>query len=364
MQFISYRQSLFLLSMILPVTGHMILLSPIIIMSGKDSWISIIFTVPIGFLGGFIIFRLHSLFPTKTIVEMVEEAFGLFLGKLIATGVILYFFYMILITFYVLHTFIQIIFLPETPEWAIAISFYFVVWFAISKGIEPIARICGVLFLFIIITGVSIALTTHEEKNYNNLFPLFENGISETLFGIGITTALFGELILLLMLKLKKENEKSKSLLFTNSMTVVLITFMFLGTVTSTLAIFGEDQAKSLEFPAQSIVRIVDYGFIERFDIYGIFTIVLGSVIRISALQWVLNLGIRQWLGLKKKWIIHAVISATVLIISLKLIENNAMFVHDVLIKIYPWTALCSLGIPLLTWIILEYKNRFKSRNS
>lgn len=364
MQFISYRQSLFLLSMILPITGHMIMLSPIIIMSGKDSWISIIFTVPIGFLLGFIIFRLHSLFPTKTIVEMVEKAFGKFLGKLLATGLILYFFYMILITFYVLHTFVHIIFLPETPEWAIAISFYCVVWFAVSKGIEPIARICGVLFLLIVITGESIALTTHGLKNYDNLFPLFENGINETLFGIGITTALFGEIILLLMLKMKKENSKSKSLLFTNLMTVFLITWMYLGTVTSTLAIFGENQAKTLEYPAQSIVRIIEFGFIERFDIYGIFTIVIGSVIRISALQLVLNLGIRQWLGLKKKWIIHAVISAIILIISLKLIKNNAMFVHDVLIKIYPWTALCSLGIPLLTWIILEFKNRINSRNA
>ncbi len=65
--------------------------------------------------------------------------------------------------------------------------------------------------------------------------------------------------------------------------------------------IFGLEQVKNLEYAAQSVVRMVKFGFIERFDVYGIAVMVLGCVIRMSTFQIVLNNGIRQWLGLKKK---------------------------------------------------------------
>src|SRR5690606_7868679 len=98
---------------------------------------------------------------------------------------------------------------------------------------------------------------------------------------------------------------KSKSLLVTNSILVVLVTIMFLGTVSSTLMIFGLEQVKNLEYAAQSVVRMVSFGFIERFDIYGIAVMVLGCVIRMSTFQIILNTGIRQWLGIKREWTIH-----------------------------------------------------------
>lgn len=66
----------------------------------------------------------------------------------------------------------------------------------------------------------------------------------------------------------------------------------FLGTVTSTLMIFGEAQVKNLVYPVQSVVRMVKLGFIERYDIYGIAVMVLDCVIRMSTFQIILNLGI------------------------------------------------------------------------
>ncbi|MEX2461389.1 MAG: endospore germination permease [Paenibacillaceae bacterium] len=359
-EFISYQQSVFLLSMILPVTGHMILLEQMFALSGRDAWVAILFTMPIGFLLGFVLFRLHTLHPSKTLVEMLEHGFGRMIGKGLTVGLLGYFLYMLVITLYALFDYIQSVFLPETPELAIAIAFYIVVLYAIRVGIESITRMSQPLLLIIFCTGGAIAIATLPDKDYKNLFPLFEHGLIPLRSGILLTTAFFGEFIILSMLKLKKDYAKSKSLLFTNSVLVLLITFMFLGTVTSTLMIFGEAQVKNFEYPAQSVVRMVQFGFIERYDIYGIATMVLACVIRMSTFQIILNLGIRQWLGIERKWWkwwIHASIMVLVFVMAFKGIENHRHY-FDILLKTYPLTAILSVGFPVLTWIVLEVKSK------
>ena len=354
-EFISYRQSVFLLSMILPVTGHMVLLEQMFALSGRDAWIAIIFTMPIGFLLGFVLFRLHTLHPSKTLVEMLEHGFGRIIGKVLTVGLLGYFLYMLMITLYALFDFVQSVFLPETPELAISIAFYIVVLYGIRVGIESITRMSEPLLLIIIFTGGAIGIATLPDKDYRNLFPLFEHGTVPLLSGILLTASLFGEFIILLMLKLKKDYAASKSLLLTNSVLVLLITIMFIGTVTSTLMIFGLEQVKNLEYPAQSVVRMVKFGFIERYDIYGIAVMVLGCVIRMSTFQIILNLGIRQWLGIKHKWWIHALIMVLVFVLALKGIDNHRQY-DDLLLKTYPLTAILSVGLPVITWIVLEVK--------
>ncbi|GAB7058115.1 MULTISPECIES: endospore germination permease [unclassified Paenibacillus] len=357
MQFISYRQSVFLLSMILPVMGHMVLLHTMFLLSGRDAWAAILCTIPIGLLFGFILFRLHKLYPSKTLVELSELGFGTILGKALSLAFLVYFMYMLVITLYALLDFIQVVFLPETPSWALGAAFYLVVLYAVHTRIESIARISEILLLIIIFTGVSIGIATIPEKDHQNLFPLFEQGLMPLMSGMLVTTALFGEFIILLMLKLKKDHAKSKSLFFTNSVFVLLITFMFLGTISSTLMIFGLEQVKNLEYAAQSVVRMVKFGFIERFDVYGIAVMVLGCVIRMSTFQIVLNNGIRQWLGLKKEWAVHLAITIAVFVITFAGIENHRHFDDLYVTTLYPLSATVSVAIPVLVWIVLELKN-------
>ncbi|MEB3102564.1 GerAB/ArcD/ProY family transporter [Ferviditalea candida] len=364
MEVISYRQTVFLCSLILPVTGHMLLLPTMFALSGRDAWISILLTVPIGILYGFMLYRLHSLHPSLTMVQMLERALGRWVGKLLATSLLAYFFFMMVITLYGLYDFIENIFLPETPAWAISAAFYLVVLYALFVGIESIARISEPLLLIILFTGDTIMIATQPEKNYKVLFPLFEHGYLPVMTGILVTTALFGETILLTMLKMKKDYAKSKSLLFNYTILVFLITFMFVGTIISPLTIFGLEQVKNLEYPAQSVVRMVSFGFIDRFDIYGIGVMVVGSVIRMSTFQYVLNMGIRQWLGIRWRWIIHAVIGVALFAVALYGIQSHQQFTRTYMNTWYPLTAIVSVGLPFIAWMILEIRNRLGSNKT
>lgn len=357
MEVISYRQSVYLLSMILPVTGHFLLLPTIFILSEHEAWVAILLAMPMGFLFGFVLFRLHLIYPTFTFNEMLILTFGKIVGNILSISLLGYFFYLLLITFYGLLDFIQLFFLPETPMWVLAIAFYLVVLYAIFVGIESITRISEALLLIIIFVGLAIGIATIGEKNFELLFPIFENGLAPLFDGIILTVALYGEMILLLMVSLKKDYAKSKSLLFTNTILVLLIAFMFLGTVTGTLAFFGEEFVKTLVYPAQSIVRIVSFGFIERFDIFGIAVMVFGSIIRVSVLQISLYHGIRYWLSNEKtKWPIHLAIIISVIYFSFAKIESHQHYISTYITNFYPTTAVISFGLPIITWVVSEFK--------
>ncbi|WP_066174339.1 GerAB/ArcD/ProY family transporter [Bacillus marinisedimentorum] len=355
MQVVSYRQTAFLLSMSLPVMGHMFLIPTIVEGSGRDSWIAIVITVPFAIFFGFSLHRLHKLFPDKDYIQILEHNFGRIAGKAIGIAVIGYFLFMAFVTFYGIVNFIQTVFLVDTPWWALQITFYPLVIYTAVKGVEAIARASMILFVIIIFTGESIALTTNSLKDYNLLLPVLSEGLQPVLYGVALTAALYGEFILLLMLRLRRATVRSKSLFFINTVTVFLIAWMFLGTVTSSISIFGVDQVKNLEYPAQSIVRLVEFGFIERFDIYGILTMISGGTIRMALLHWVLGKGIGQVFGIKKKWLIHSMLF--VLLFSLPYaIGSYRVFVDIILFKLYPLTAVISVGLTLLVWLVAEVK--------
>lgn len=364
MEAISYRQTVFLLSMITPVTGHFLLLPTIFFFAGHEAWVTILLAMPLGLFFGFVLYRLHYMYPTHTFSTMLEQSFGLILGKVLGAGLIGYFLYLTFITFYGLLDFVQVIFLPEAPKWAIAIGFYLVVFYALHVGVESITRISEALLPIIIFTGSSIGIATMGEKDYELLFPVFENGLFPLTDGIILTAALYGEMTLLLMLHLKKDYDKSKSLLFTNTVLVVLITIMFSGTVTGTLAVFGEEFVKTLEYPAQSIVRLVSFGFIERFDIYGIAVLVFGSVIRVSVLQISLYEGIRHWFGLgSTKWRIHLAITILIVTLSFLGIDSHRHYMSTYITHYYSLTVIISVGLPLFTWVVSETKRMMNKIN-
>lgn len=363
MQAISYRQSVFLLSMILPVTGHMLLLPSMFSLSSNDAWISILLTFPLSLVYIWIIYRLHSLSPDKTFVKMIEMAYGKYLGKLISILILGYFVYMLVISLYALFDFIQVIFLPETSNLVLAVLFYLGVLYGVKTGIESVTRVSESLFIFIIFTGVLIGLVTIPDKNYELLLPIFENGFKPVLQGMWITIALYGEMVILLMLTLRKESDQSRSLFFTSFIFSILILIMFLGTTVSSLTIFGEEMAKTLEYPAQNIVRMVSFGFIERFDIYGIFVMVTGSLIRMATLQIIFVRGLKQWLNISQTWWLHGFTALSILLLTYIGVKNHQQFVDFYLTVLYRWMGLISVGLPVLTWIVLEMKRIIAIKN-
>src|SRR5690625_4403338 len=64
------------------------------------------------------------------------------------------------------------------------------------------------------------------------------------------------------------------------SIGILLNALMMLSTFTGVITIFGLGQAENMLYPAQEIVRIINLGFLDRFDVYGMVLNAFGTYIR------------------------------------------------------------------------------------
>lgn len=137
---------------------------------------------------------------------------------------------------------------------------------------------------------------------------------------------------------------------------------IFPSTSISPVVIFGEEQAKRLTFPVESSVRLINLGFIERFDIYGLTIMTVSAFHRIALLHYATSLAAAQWLSLKDyKWM-NWIIGAGVVVASLTVFDNYMQYLNF-LKKYYPY-GLISCGLILMLWLFTSVPPKLKKKPS
>jgi spore germination protein KB len=364
MRMISYRQVFFLSILSMPITGHFLLVAPILYLAGKDAWLCVLLTLPLGILYVGLLYRIHILHQGARIHEILIATFGRSIGFVFIIILIIYGIFIIVFTLFSMINFTQLVYLPATSQLSIGISLYLVVMYGIFLGIECLARASEPLALLFPFTGSTSGISTLTYKDYSLLFPVFQNGIVPILLGIIATLALFGEIIVLFMFKFQQDHKNKRLLLMLLFAILLFMTFTFVGAITGCISIFGIESAKSKLYPTYDILKLVNLGFINRFDLYGIFTLVTGGVIRLAMWQIAIIEMIHTFIRTMKKIWIHLAILLIIGFMTFYLIPNQLFFQELWMNQIYPFTALISVGIPLLTWIVSEIRFHRKNKVS
>lgn len=273
-------ETLFILIMTLPIMGHVVILPLIIDVAGRDAWIAILISFAAAFPFTFAIYKLRINHPDKSASELFAQLFGKWITIPLHIIFALYFLFLTIISFAGLVDVVYIDFFPETPRIALILWFLPFFLYAASKGYKRIALTASVLALIGLITGHTLTLMDTPKKDWSELLPVLEFGWSPVLLGSLILTSIWVEMLLLLFIPLRDPKEKRLFLLWTIG--ILLNGLMMFSTTTGAITIFGLGQADNFNYPAQEIVRIINLGFIDRFDIYGMILMTLGSYIRCS----------------------------------------------------------------------------------
>lgn len=273
-------ETLFLLIMTLPIMGHVVILPLMLDVAGRDAWISIFLSLPAAFIFAIAIYRLRLKYPKETISDMLHNVLGKFFGTMLTTVFIIYFLFLTIFSCALLVDFVYIAFLPETPRLAILVWFLIFFVYAAMKGIKRIALTAGILSIIAMVTGHTITLLDTRMKDWSQLQPMFEFGISPILWGSLLLVSIWIELLLLLCVPIKNIREKRMFLLW--SIGILLNALMMFSTTIGSITIFGLGQADNFVYPALESVRIISLGFIDRFDIYGLLLMAVGTYMRCS----------------------------------------------------------------------------------
>lgn len=358
MRAISYRQIIFLSIMTMPIAGHFLLVSPIIVLAGRDAWISVLFTIPIGLFFAFMLYRIDRLADGACLIDMFRRLLGRFLGSIGLLLFIGYGMFMLIITLYAVIDFTELIYLRDYPKISIASCIQLVVVYGIIKGIEPIARASEPIALLLPFTGSAASVANMTFKDYSMLLPVLQDGIRPVWHGMVMTLAMIGEMMVFMMYAIQRKPLASRKMFVVLSGIVLFACLMFIGTISGALCIFGVASTTAKLYPSYDMLKLVNFGIINRFDIYGIFTLATGGVIRLALWQIAICRVVTKLVRSSKPVWIHSIIIFVVLITVLGMIPNNVQFEQTWIQHYYPLTAWISIGLPFILWLVSEWKKK------
>jgi spore germination protein KB len=320
----------------------------------KDAWMA----GPIFAFGGAVLCLLVGALAKKIngrdFVSLVQQVMGAWLGKSLLIIFLLWLLHTISLIIWQVGSFITLSLLPNTPFIPVLVVIILPVVYAVYKGIEVIAR-CGqiiyiptnlILFLLFILHALEI--------NLQNLMPVFGDGVHNILRANLAPLAWAGEIILILFLvpHLKESHKTTRYSL------IIIFLIGFGGFINEFFytAVFGTLR-RNLINPFYATVRYIKpTAFIERYDIFFVATILLGSFIKLSVFIYIFVHCLSRVLGMNSYRPL-VLPSAAVLILlacySIKSPYQLFMFLDT----IYPFYAIPLLyGFPLLVLVVAKIR--------
>ncbi|MGR5973538.1 GerAB/ArcD/ProY family transporter [Bacillus cereus] len=138
----------------------------------------------------------------------------------------------------------------------------------------------GFLLVFVVALGFFVMSLNFPHKDYSQLFPILENGLTPVIKGTVYSLGSLLEVILIFFIQHKlKMNIKSRSFI----MLGLVLIGLTLGPLLGSIAIFGPEEASNQRYPAYEEWRLLKIGkYIEHVDFFSIYQWLSGGFIRIS----------------------------------------------------------------------------------
>jgi spore germination protein KB len=323
----------------------------------QDSWLALAAAYVFGIPLIMIYARIMSLYPAKSIFEIVDEIFGKICGVIIAIFLFLYFFQIAVMSLYPFLGFSKIIALSNTPKMIISVLIGLVCAYIVKKGTNTLGKfsLISTFVITLIITAVSVFLV--DKMKIDNFLPVFTQPFwTVAEFSATIFIFPFGQVLLILTLadSIKNETSKYKSMFWGITLGFIILLIIFISEIAS---IGGEVLGIEL-YPIYLASSLISIGhFVQRTEIFIASAIFICQIIKIAVILFALSkcmAHIFKLSGYKN----------IVLPLSLLIVTLSAHFFKGA-IELDTWKAqffyLClifQILFPTAVWIAAEFKKK------
>jgi spore germination protein (amino acid permease) len=237
--------------------------------AGQDAWVSVLAVGLSLHLIFFMMLHIMKQASSRDIISFHKDIFGKWLGGLLNLAMTFTF---LVAGLLVSHSFIELLqvwVFDGIPSWEFALLICLLCYYIVSGGFRIVAEFAfwGVIIPSFLLLSL-FYLFHYREVSY--LMPFFNHGIRDYLKSAnGAVTMYFGfETVLVYFPFIKSGPQTSKwghfGLLYTTILYVVitLVTFIF----------FTQGKLKLLSWPTLTMIKIISFPFLERFEFIFIFT--------------------------------------------------------------------------------------------
>lgn len=332
-------------------------------MSGQNVWIVLLIASVIGIVLFLMFYRMSRLHSYAPLWSIIQDSFGKWLGGLIILGYAGYFIYMATSLLKSTGDMIQFTLLPQANLFVVNGLLVLAVVYGMILGINAVGRSSELLFYVVILLLIPLifCIFTSDIFKFDNFLPVLEKGLYGLRRDIYTVTLLpFGELICFLVIFPLIPGNRQSSILKISLISIGLGTFIIVMLDVLNVGILGPDLAKNFVYPFYNAMKMVGVGvFFERLDPIAILILMMTCFFKMSVYFYS---GVVCLDGLLSRFTYRQLaipVGVIVIVASGFISENrvqdlyraihfNARYVHPVF----------QLAIPLLLWLISEFKYR------
>lgn len=252
----------------------------------ESHWMPILLGVLVHFLMVWVLLMGLGAFPNQDMIAIFRQH-GRGVAILLLTPVFAYLFMGGVIAVRSYAEIVTIIFLSETPSWAIMTLLLTLATYLASKGIESILRTGVIMFLLFIPLLCFILVASFQNADWRYIHPFFSKDFSflksmsyfNSYFAIGGVFVLFGFLQPIVTF--------TKKSIFLSSLCIVPVFFV---SVYVPILTFGQDTSSQFIFPFVIAVDAVNltWFMFDRLTMFFLLSIVIFILIFLSLVLWML----------------------------------------------------------------------------
>ncbi len=230
--------------------------------AGTGMWLTLLITTIIFMFITYMITYLQYVFEGETIFEYSKGLVGKPITYLFIIIMLIYFFIYFSMIIRLYGEIIKLNLLFNTPVAAISLLFFIVIGYALTKGINVIARICEIYGLLNLLGFIFINLLLITRGKLINIKPLF---VMENLTSYikGVKQMLFPFLGMEALLFLPISRTKNKKIYKYTTFMVGFIGIFYIFVAESTVSIVGVEAVEYVKESVFSVVRGVDIYYLE-----------------------------------------------------------------------------------------------------
>jgi spore germination protein len=285
-----------------------------------DVWITVIFAGLVAMIAGIIIVKLSQQFPDKTFYQYSQEIVGKWVGGLISLLIICYFFILAAYEIRTLQEVTSYFLLEGTPAWAIILPFMWLGLYLIIGGINPIARLCELIFPITVVLFLLVVILSYGIFEIKNLRPVLGLGVLPVLKGIKTTALTYAgaEIMLFLLVFMKKPNQAVKVILVGTAIPL----FIYVIIVITVIGVLSANGVLTRTWPTVDLIRSFEIeGLIfERFEYLLLVIWIMQVFLTFAICHYAAALGLAQ---LSKKNIIPFMLGLIPVIYIIAMIPKN-----------------------------------------
>ncbi|QHT61522.1 GerAB/ArcD/ProY family transporter [Paenibacillus lycopersici] len=233
--------------------------------SGTDGWIALFFGWAGALLASLIIVQIMKKYPKGTIIELISHFFGKWSARL---AMIFFGVYGAIYAYLILNRMVLLIqswIMQQTPTYVLMLLFMPPAYLIVKGGVRIMGRYSEIIvFSSIWMLGVLLVMMLNE-ANWLHLLPVLKEGWMPVIHTVPTTILSFlgFELVFFIYPHLDKKQYASLGVVIANTYTLLIYLFVTI----VCYVIYSPDQITQYNDAVISVVKIVEYRFLERFDI-------------------------------------------------------------------------------------------------